>query len=613
MASGALRPKTLALTAVLALALAFVLATALRAQDAPGGDPGPPEGAAPAPEQEGPEGAPMFAPAPGTDSNEVIITASDIEALKVSKLEDVLNQVSGVSASSSSVSVHGSSKVKVFLDGTPLNDPTSSYGAINFDHIPLSSIEKITIIRGAGGLRWGQDATAGVVLIQSKSFGKSKASGHIRVMGGNKSYDREDADLSFTSGAFGIGVRAGHEKNGGYKINNDSEKWSGGLKLGWNFGEKRAVNFAIDQIQEKSGLSGLPQFPTPQSRSDSDNLASSLSVEYDAFAASAYYNRGKVVSTDPSRNLHSSLIVAEQGVSLTWERKLPFGLLTLGSGYTQTDADSTDFGQKSEYTVHGFADMSVNFPSAHLAAKAGLRYNYNSSFENSLNPEFGLTYSKGAFEAAYKLSYGVNTPSFQQRYTHTSSTAPNESLGVEKALSQSLTLSWEARKNLSLSATLFNNNLTGRITYVREMNTGVGTYKNLGKALYRGFDLGADWKPIDEIEIKANFTHLIARDMDLKRFLTSQARNTSSLEVLANPFKNFTAAAKWTWQTKSFLDRDNTRTLPARSLYYLRAEYTAGSVTFFLNIDNLLDKEYYYIDGLLAPPRIWRVGMKWGF
>ncbi|RLB87667.1 MAG: TonB-dependent receptor, partial [Deltaproteobacteria bacterium] len=60
-----------------------------------------------------------------TDS--IVITANEIKKMNVRKISDVLNQVPGLKAGDTSVSIRGSYKVKVMLDGRPINDPTSSH------------------------------------------------------------------------------------------------------------------------------------------------------------------------------------------------------------------------------------------------------------------------------------------------------------------------------------------------------------------------------------------------------------------------------------------------------------------------------------------------------
>ncbi len=65
----------------------------------------------------------------------------------------------GVKAGSTSVTIRGSSKVRVLLDGRPINDPTSSHGGIKFDMVFLENVERVEIHRGKGGVKYGNDAS----------------------------------------------------------------------------------------------------------------------------------------------------------------------------------------------------------------------------------------------------------------------------------------------------------------------------------------------------------------------------------------------------------------------------------------------------------------------
>jgi len=85
--------------------------------------------------------------------------------MNVRKIADVLNQVPGIKAGDTSVAIRGSYKVKVMLDGRSINDPTSSHGSVKFDLISIETVEKNEIHKGKGALKYGDDASGGVILI----------------------------------------------------------------------------------------------------------------------------------------------------------------------------------------------------------------------------------------------------------------------------------------------------------------------------------------------------------------------------------------------------------------------------------------------------------------
>jgi outer membrane cobalamin receptor len=181
------------------------------------------------------------------------------------------------------------------------------------------------------------------------------------------------------------------------------------------------------------------------------------------------------------------------------------------------------------------------------------------------------------------------------------------------AVNQSLSVTLTPSEAFDFNATFFLNRLKGRISYVRELNSGVGSYKNLGRTVYRGVDLSFGWRPLPALELKGSYTYLEARDLDLDKFLTSLSRNSWSLEAIARPVESFTAAVKADYQSRTYVDRENTRAMSSRLLWSLRAEKSFGPWVIFLDGENIFDKEYYYVDGLRAPPRRYFMGVKYAF
>jgi len=67
------------------------------------------------------------------DPGKIVITEKDIKKMNVHSVGDLLNQIPGVSATETSVSFRGSSvkSILVLLDGRAINNPASSYRAVN--------------------------------------------------------------------------------------------------------------------------------------------------------------------------------------------------------------------------------------------------------------------------------------------------------------------------------------------------------------------------------------------------------------------------------------------------------------------------------------------------
>ena len=195
--------------------------------------------------------------APALAEESIRFTREDIARMKVNRIADVLNQAPGVSAGDSTVGIHGSYKVKVLVDGRPINDPGSAHGAINWSVVSLESIESIEILPGQGGVRYGQDASGGVILI-STSAGNT-FSGQVKAWGGNFDSWFADAQAQAKSGNWSVEGGAQVRGTHSYTENNDYTKSRGGLGLGYGPDERHRLSLRADRVQ----VLGLDHFLLP--------------------------------------------------------------------------------------------------------------------------------------------------------------------------------------------------------------------------------------------------------------------------------------------------------------------------------------------------------------
>lgn len=91
-------------------------------------------------------------------------------------LHEVLKRVAGVRiaqqgglGSRATIAIHGleGRRVKIFIDGIPLNTPDGSLG---INDIPIQLVERIEIYKGVVPARFGGDALAGAVNVVTRSF-----------------------------------------------------------------------------------------------------------------------------------------------------------------------------------------------------------------------------------------------------------------------------------------------------------------------------------------------------------------------------------------------------------------------------------------------------------
>lgn len=113
-----------------------------------------------------------------------VVTSKDIEKSGAVYVDDVLKKVSGVSVSRTGgvgnskpvVTMRGvksGSDVLVLVDGQPMVNAYS--GTVNWNDIPVESIEKIEVVKGPGSAIYGSNAMAGVINITTKDSEKMHA------------------------------------------------------------------------------------------------------------------------------------------------------------------------------------------------------------------------------------------------------------------------------------------------------------------------------------------------------------------------------------------------------------------------------------------------------
>ena len=164
-----------------------------------------------------------------------IISAEDIASLPNKTLPEILNLKAGLLIRSSfgnnaartvvdirGFGATGTQNTLVLLDGKRLNDIDQS--TINYAAIPLNNIERIEVIRGSGGVLYGDGAVGGVInIVTRRSRGDAES---ITLQQRFASYDtfQTDGNLRFGRGRFAVNLFANTLNSQGYRDNNELDQ-----------------------------------------------------------------------------------------------------------------------------------------------------------------------------------------------------------------------------------------------------------------------------------------------------------------------------------------------------------------------------------------------------
>ena len=153
-----------------------------------------------------------------------VVTAKDIENRKVDTVADAIQLLPGVyksQASAGEIQIRGfdSKNISVLVDGVPMNN--SFNNKVDWEVIPVHSIDRIELVRGASSSLYGGKGVAGVLSITTKQVApKANRQGirwHGKVNGGT--YGTWNNELGFdarVSDMVAIGVSAEERRTNGF-------------------------------------------------------------------------------------------------------------------------------------------------------------------------------------------------------------------------------------------------------------------------------------------------------------------------------------------------------------------------------------------------------------
>jgi len=177
-----------------------------------------------------------------------VLSAEDIKQSAARTLPELLTEQVGITmkdfygnnASGTSVDMRGfgatgTQNTLILLDGRRMTDIDLS--GVQWAAIPLASVERIEILRGAGAVLYGDGATAGVINIITRS--PLQQGRRAEVLGSVGSYNTLEGQIygSYATADFGINASLYGYSSDGYRDNNRNEQLNSTANLRWASGE----------------------------------------------------------------------------------------------------------------------------------------------------------------------------------------------------------------------------------------------------------------------------------------------------------------------------------------------------------------------------------------
>ncbi|MBV5320202.1 MAG: TonB-dependent receptor [Sulfuricurvum sp.] len=555
-------------------------------------------------------------------TNVDVITSDELEERHITSVIDALKTLSNIPiaqnggiGSQSSFFLRGfsSENVAVFVDGLRYNDPTTTKGQAQLEHLMVNDIERIEIIKGAQSGVWGVNAVAGVINIITK---KATEKLRIGVMSEYGSYatTKVGANMSQKINALSYYFGANQIRSNGFssvtpKGKNPEDYESDGY-------ENETVNAKISY-----------------DLTSSDTLNTQLNFidatsQYDAYAqpnseANEIHQINRLGSIGYVHRLNSQdLISAAYSISV-FDKKDPLGYTKAfkGTHKEATVQGNYHYAPNSFFVIGGNVLHSKDTISAKeldskgifltntnrldgLIVTESVRHDVYDAFADKTTGKIGAKYFfSDDFSVSTNYGTGYRVPSLYEVININPDIA---------ALNAETTKSFDATVEYKyLSFTYYNNLVDNLIGYVSDpVMWWIGGYTQVnGKSRFEGYELSYKNTVVDDFVLDLGYNRLWAKNQNNQE-LQRRAKDTFRSALDYYGFSKWQLGFNAHYIGTRYDDLVQTKQTGRYTLWGAVVNYDATeSLSFYLKGDNLSDKLYQEVDGYGASGRSIYIGL----
>jgi outer membrane receptor for ferrienterochelin and colicin len=615
-----------------------------------------------------------------------LLTAKQIEEQNLSTFDQAFDQMNGLNVTRSSgsnvqaVSIRGASEVAgggignrvlLLIDGRPAISPDS--GGALWNLVPLSSVDRIEVVKGAYSSLFGSSAMGGVVNVITRKPGiRTHTNLHLNYGFHNKApastgYDKFNdyytiaLSRSGSSGRmsyiFDASLRStdGHREKTAYDLFNIYGKFK------YKFSGQRSLilsgNFnKIKNDTPATWFSASQAYSVAPYRIDDyqDRRETNLDVYYEAIASEKlkyssrfyYYQNDSEFSfnDDPANdttnvNIGTSQVVASESVlsrrignvtQLDWySNDKHYIIVGVDSHYDHINGlpDTVLYGKHKAFNFGIYVQDEYKV-SDKLKLTAGLRYdNYriiDEFKESNISPKIALLYQwNKKFTSRALFSQAYRNPSMAERFIKFEQGGglkfqPNPNLESEQLnISLEFGNKYRISEQLSFDVALFYNKYNNLISFQQLSNAGEALlYKviNLKEALMQGAEAQVNFRNKNGTSVNLGYTFLDARDISDNRLNDNLAYKIkhSAYVALNQELSNWVVNLNGRYRSaikEVFIYPGNEP--DAYLLFNARVAYSFGdNHSAYLSVQNISDTQYEELERYRMAGRSYTFGLR---
>ncbi|MDD5241098.1 MAG: TonB-dependent receptor [Sulfuricella sp.] len=553
-----------------------------------------------------------------------VITAEEIAKAGQSTLAELLQSQPGVEMAASgglgqpsSIYLRGanSGHTLVLIDGMRVDSAT--FGMTAIEHIPLSQVQRIEILRGPASALYGSDAIGGVVQIFTKTgsgtprpnFSVGLGSYNTQNINGGVAGEINGTRFSLQAGYVSsdgfsaIGNPANSHFNpdrDGYRNNNVTanlvHQVTPGNELGLNVFYANARTHYDDRPAADDYQDHRLSVYSIQSRNRlRDNWESLLRIGSSSDDSVAVDSNPGSFRTDQNQFYWQNNITTGMGLLTAGVERVEQKVVS-SNVYDKTSRtdDSLLLGYQGRFGLHSL--------------EASARHDDNSQFggHDTGMLAYGYRFTP-QWRASASLGTAFKAPTFNDLYWPG---AGNPNLQPERARNREIAVHYDDARQ-SASAVYFDNQVADLIAWA-PISPGSWTWApaNVNQASLRGTTFS--WAgQIDRLRLDANLTLQEPKDAVTGKLLVNRARQHGALKI-NRAMGSWDFGGELVFSGERFGDAENTQRMGGYGVANLTARYALSkTVSLKGRINNLFDKQYELVKDNNTPGANLFVGLEY--
>lgn len=531
----------------------------------------------------------------------VVLLRRDLDALGVTTLVDALRLLPGLDVRArgpygvqTDLAIRGATfgQSLVMIDGFRLNDSQSGHHNAELP-VPVTGVERIEVVAGAGSAVHGADALGGVVNVITRTdphVAMDAAFGQHGYAAGQVSLGGRWLPAGWTLSGWGA-------RSGGFTFDRDFAQGGAALQMTL----RPALVADVRHQRRAFGANGF--YGASPSKEWTDQTLGTLRwrttrSSWVVETRGLYRNHGDHFRWDIARpgfaeNRHRTDAVEGRVIA---DRALGRHRVTLGGGAAGDWIDSSNLGMHHDARVYGFGEVQSTV-GERLALQAAARVDRYDRFGSAMTPSVaGSLRVANGVRLRGAISRAFRVPTFTELYYRDPAHQAQSSLRPERSWSADLGVDW-ARGRWSGAISPFLRWDGDIIDWVRDTPAELWQTTNVRDVRTAGFETHVVVRLARGL-VRGQYTALSVdapRPLRLSKYLLEYARHAAGVS-LAWPL-----TARVT--VSSHLDHRRRVGSAPYTLVALRVTHRLRRAELFIDGSNLLDTQYVEIPGVAMPGR----------